>query len=193
MTKKKNELDDFIKNNEFEEFDIPDDNIPLDPPDPSKYEPEEIKIDEPIDDIDNVEKLFTKENKVYENSIKDYHECRIRIKQSLFNLETIMNKLKEQILLTIDTPYKLFETYSSLMNTYNTLCSSFDKNNKEMMKITVENFKCKIELLAKYTEEKFGKNEEDGSSRKFNLKDVLSEVKTIEKNVEITNKDKGLF
>ena len=165
----------------------------MEAPDPSKYEPEDIDIDESMEDIDDVNKLFTKENKIYENSIKDYYECRIRIKKSLFNLETIMNKLKEQILIQIDTPYKLFDTYSSLMNTYNTLCNSFDKNNKEMMKITIENFKCKIELLAKYSEDKFSGNDESENGTKFNLKDIVNEVNTIEKNVDKSINDKGLF
>jgi len=197
MKKKKlNELDTFIQDNEFDEFNIDEtikDDIDMEAPDPSKYEPEDIDIDESMEDIDDVNKLFTKENKIYENSIKDYYECRIRIKKSLFNLETIMNKLKEQILIQIDTPYKLFDTYSSLMNTYNTLCNSFDKNNKEMMKITIENFKCKIELLAKYSEDKFSGNDESENGTKFNLKDIVNEVNTIEKNVDKSINDKGLF
>lgn len=173
-----------------------DEKFGIEPIDPKEFEPDEIKIDEIDENYNDFSIIFSIENKIYKNVYNDYQEMRERMKRSLHNLETIMNKLKQHILTATEPSPKLYDVYSKLSDSFESLTRNIDKQNKEMIKTQINNFKEKMILMFKYMDsnlkkEETSENVENGLGKKT-MKEVMEDINKIEKNVENSNK-KGLF
>lgn len=173
-----------------------DEKFGIEPIDPKEFEPDEINIEEIDENYNDFSIIFSIENKIYKNVYNDYQEMRERMKRSLHNLETIMNKLKQHILTATEPSPKLYDVYSKLSDSFESLTRNIDKQNKEMIKTQINNFKEKMILMFKYMDsnlkkEETSENVESGLGKKT-MKEVMEDINKIEKNVENSNK-KGLF
>lgn len=188
--KKKNKINDIVEN--IDTFDNTDekngltDKLNIESPNSISFKPEPIDIVIDIEDegySDNPDILFSMKNKILLNTLKDYEEIRIRLKRNLESLEWVLNRLTNQILEAIDVPVKLYEAYSKIIYSFNSLADTIDKQNKEMVKKQLESFKHKVVLTKKEIDEAGSEclNDEDNIFKGKNLDFVMREIEKIEK------------